>query len=159
MRGGKKRFCIVPFVSLVIGDACRVLGIRERSNFEQLNLSGFKHTHSHADLAQLIRRNGYAVEEHFAETSDGYVLGLHRLPSSKADGGTPVVLQHGLLDSAATWVVNDAKHSLGFILADHGGVRRLARQFEGQHVCPQPHWLVDRVDPILGFLARRYGCI
>ena len=120
MRGGKKRFCIVPFVSLVIGDACRVLGMRERSNFEQLNLSGFKHTHSHADLAQLIRRNGYAVEEHFAETSDGYVLGLHRLPSSKADGGTPVVLQHGLLDSAATWVVNDAKHSLGFILADHG---------------------------------------
>ena len=79
-------------------------------------------TYTHADLAQLIRRHGYDVEQHFAETKDGYVLGLYRiLPNKPAETSAyPVVLQHGLLDTAATWVVNDARQSLGLILVDHG---------------------------------------
>ena len=32
----------------------------------------------------------------------------------------PVLLQHGLIDSAATWVMNMPKQSLGFVLADQG---------------------------------------
>eukprot|EP00391_Amoebophrya_sp_Ameob2_P010827 CAMPEP_0178984524 /NCGR_PEP_ID=MMETSP0795-20121207/1654_1 /TAXON_ID=88552 /ORGANISM="Amoebophrya sp., Strain Ameob2" /LENGTH=693 /DNA_ID=CAMNT_0020675399 /DNA_START=96 /DNA_END=2177 /DNA_ORIENTATION=- len=34
--------------------------------------------------------------------------------------GPPVLLQHGLLDSCATWVVNEPDESLAFLLADRG---------------------------------------
>lgn len=77
----------------------------------------------HADLVSLIRRAGpYNVSSHYAETVDGYVLGLFRITNQvvSPNPSPPVVLQHGLLDSAATWVVNDRAQSLGFILADHG---------------------------------------
>jgi pimeloyl-ACP methyl ester carboxylesterase len=120
---GCKAFSTVLFAWLVVGNAPGILGLWERSSLARH--IGWQDTRSHADLAQLIRRNGYGVEQHFAETEDGYVLGLFRiLPSSgsprKLHTHRPVVLQHGLLDSAATWVVNDATHSLGFILVDHG---------------------------------------
>ena len=70
---------------------------------------------------------GYPLEEHFVTTADGYVLGVYRIPHGRpfaaaaaAAARPPVVLQHGLLDSSATWVVNSPKLSLGFILADAG---------------------------------------
>lgn len=55
-------------------------------------------------------------------TSDGYILTMFRIPFGKglAEGGPPVILQHGLLDSSFTWVSNDESESLGYILADSG---------------------------------------
>lgn len=76
------------------------------------------------NVSQLITSKGYPFEEHFVETEDGYILGLHRIPhgrqgSSSAD--RPVVLlQHGLLSCSACWVENLVNQSLGFILADKG---------------------------------------
>ena len=35
---------------------------------------------------------------------------------------TPVLLQHGLIDSSFTWIVNEPYESLGYILADVGFV-------------------------------------
>jgi pimeloyl-ACP methyl ester carboxylesterase len=81
-------------------------------------------------MAELVVDAGYPLEEHFVTTADGYVLGLYRIPRgniknsrsirSNQNLGPPILLQHGLLDSSATFVVNSPSQSLGFILADRG---------------------------------------
>jgi len=60
------------------------------------------------------------------QTSDGFVLGVFRLPQGRNQITDPkvakpvVLLQHGLLDSSWTWVCNFPSESLGFLLADNG---------------------------------------
>ena len=75
----------------------------------------------------LIVSKGYPVEEHQVQTDDGYLLTMHRIPYGRKERGCrasasrPVVfLQHGLLDSSSTFVINMADQSLGFMLADAG---------------------------------------
>lgn len=73
--------------------------------------------------AGLITPYGYPMESHAVVTKDGYVLGVFRIPRSPVTGAPrrgPVLLQHGLLDSSASWVVNGPKQSLAFMLADAG---------------------------------------
>ena len=79
----------------------------------------------HATIEQLITEKGYPYELHNITTADGFVLHAQRIPHGRngAFAGTarpPVILQHGLLDSAFTWVMNSAEESLAFILADAG---------------------------------------
>lgn len=66
---------------------------------------------------ELIRKYGYPVEIHNVQTSDGYILEMHRIPgnstSCKGDGKTVVFLQHGLLDSSAGWILMGPHHGLG----------------------------------------------
>ncbi len=77
-------------------------------------------------IVELITSKGYPAEEHQVTTSDGYILTVHRIRDGRfnkksANQRKPVVfLQHGLLDSSATWVVNSLEQSLAFILADSG---------------------------------------
>lgn len=83
-------------------------------------------------MQDLIVQAGYSLEEHFVETKDGYILGIYRIPASPKPSADlckitlsrkespPVLLQHGLLDSSATFVINHPNQSLGFILADAG---------------------------------------
>jgi len=78
-------------------------------------------------ILELIASKGYPIEEHFVHTNDGYIITVHRIRAgrnqykSMSKSNKPVVfLQHGLLDCSATWVVNSANESLGFILADAG---------------------------------------
>jgi len=72
---------------------------------------------------ELIKNKGYPVEEHNVTTQDGYILTMHRInkPDSSSSSSLKqvVLLQHGLMDSSSTWVVNFANQSLGFILADN----------------------------------------
>ncbi len=76
------------------------------------------------NLTQLIQSKGFPCEEHKVITQDGYILGVFRIPhgrkNSTSSPGRPVLLQHGLLDAATTWVMNFPEQSLGFILADAG---------------------------------------
>lgn len=73
----------------------------------------------------MIQRQGYEVEEHVdVQTSDGYLLTLHRIPYGKhnSDETTkPVVfLMHGLLSSSADWVNMGPEKSIAYRLADAG---------------------------------------
>lgn len=66
---------------------------------------------------------GYPCERYEVTTEDGYILTLHRIPHGRnkiASNGYPVFLQHGILDTAATYTMNLPKQSLAFILADAG---------------------------------------
>ncbi|XP_072140747.1 lipase 3-like [Dermacentor andersoni] len=76
-------------------------------------------------VAELVRSKGYPAEEHVTVTEDGYVLSLQRVPRGARQlpgpfTGPPVLLVHGLLSSAAVWVLNYPHQSLGFLLADAG---------------------------------------
>jgi pimeloyl-ACP methyl ester carboxylesterase len=74
------------------------------------------------NITEMIRSKGYPCEEHKVITNDGYILGVFRIPYGRnpSKPGRPVLLQHGLLDSATTWVMNFPDQSLGYILADAG---------------------------------------
>jgi lysosomal acid lipase/cholesteryl ester hydrolase len=82
------------------------------------------------DIEDLCGIHGYTHEEHVVMTKDGYLLGLHRLPSKKGHRksnpstttGKPVVyLHHGLLMNSEVWVcLTDAERSLPFVLVEAG---------------------------------------
>nr|POE83691.1 triacylglycerol lipase 2 [Quercus suber] len=72
----------------------------------------------------LVETKGYVCEEHKVTTKDGYILGVQRIPVGRTNKTTanrpPILLQHGLLVDAATWLLNSPNKSLAFILADNG---------------------------------------
>ncbi|KAF5285060.1 hypothetical protein FQR65_LT02373 [Abscondita terminalis] len=72
--------------------------------------------------SQIIRRHGYQSESHVVETSDGYLLTVHRIPKNKIgqSGQQPVFIQHGLLSSSADFLITGDNKSLAFILSDLG---------------------------------------
>lgn len=86
-----------------------------------------------ADFEELCAIHGYTHEEHVVMTKDGYLLGLHRLPSKKGhrksspgtSTGKPVVyLHHGLLMNSEVWVcLTDAERALPFVLVEAGEYR------------------------------------
>jgi len=73
---------------------------------------------------ELIKHQGYPEETHYTVTDDGYILQMHRIPYGREgpskDKRPVAFLQHGVLDSSATWVINLHNQSLAFILADQG---------------------------------------
>lgn len=77
-------------------------------------------------MSALVIKAGYPLQRITVQTEDGYLLNIYRIPSGKNAPETKenkkqvVLLWHGLLDSSATWVLNGAERSLGFILADAG---------------------------------------
>jgi pimeloyl-ACP methyl ester carboxylesterase len=75
------------------------------------------------NTSEIIRGFGYPCEEHWAQTPDGYILSLQRIPhglkTPKATKGA-VLFQHGLTDNSAGACLNPPYESLPFILADAG---------------------------------------
>ncbi|KAL4367122.1 hypothetical protein GQ457_05G004870 [Hibiscus cannabinus] len=72
----------------------------------------------------MVETQGYQCEEHTVTTKDGYILGIQRIPMGRSGGtpGTrpPVLLQHGLLMDAITWLLLPPEQSLAFVLSDNG---------------------------------------
>ncbi|XP_075530271.1 gastric triacylglycerol lipase-like [Dermacentor variabilis] len=74
--------------------------------------------------AGLMHKNGYPVQVHHVITEDEYILEVDRMPYG-VEGDTPnqrppVLLVHGIVSSAADFVINKPHQSAGFLLADRG---------------------------------------
>lgn len=70
-----------------------------------------------------VKSLGYPFEEHTIQTKDGYLLTFYRIQArgqTEMTSKTVVYLQHGLLDSADSWVVNTENNAPAFILANKG---------------------------------------
>jgi len=76
----------------------------------------------------ICRSKGYPFEAHKVLTKDGYWLTLFRIPGAKgqtreqakAQHKPAIFLQHGVLDSADTWIMNLEKEAPAFVLANAG---------------------------------------
>ncbi|XP_075234694.1 lipase 1-like [Lycorma delicatula] len=67
---------------------------------------------------ELIRYYGYSVETHKIITLDGYIITLHRLP--RRTRAPPVLIQHGIMGSTETWVMQGPKKDLPYIIYNAG---------------------------------------
>ena len=56
------------------------------------------------NASSLIEAAGYPCEDHLVTTDDGFILHASRMPQRDNENAPVVILQHGLIDSAATWV-------------------------------------------------------
>ena len=71
----------------------------------------------------LVIRQGYPMESYKLNTEDGYILQIFRIQAKggKIIGGKrPVLLQHGIFDSADNFVINGDSNSLALLLANEG---------------------------------------
>jgi len=79
---------------------------------------------SFTPFPDLVKALNYPVSTHKITTEDGYILTFFRIQAKNQTSfksGLPVIyLQHGLLDSADTWVINDEANSVGLQLANQG---------------------------------------
>lgn len=68
---------------------------------------------------KLASKRGYPSVEYSVLTPDGYILGVHRILSSplrhhlSTEKKKVVFLQHGVLESSATWVMSGAEYGFG----------------------------------------------
>ncbi|XP_011860854.1 PREDICTED: lipase 3-like [Vollenhovia emeryi] len=76
------------------------------------------------DFIGLVEQYGYPAEEHNVTTEDGYNLKIHRIPGSPLLGNKNkkeiVFIQHGLLASSDSWVLQGPGKDLAYLLADRG---------------------------------------
>lgn len=74
----------------------------------------------------MIEKEGFEGQEHNVTTRDGFILTLHRVTKSSNEivptkrPAAVVFIQHGLLCSAAEWVIGSRENSLAFLLANEG---------------------------------------
>ena len=74
---------------------------------------------------EICTENGWQYEEHTVTTEDGYILQVWRIPGKTGEAPPsvtkpPVLLQHGILDSANCWIMNYAEVSPAFVAAEAG---------------------------------------
>lgn len=90
------------------------------------------HPDAKRSFSEICRAYGFPVMEYGVITDDGYILTIFRIPfgndEEKGPGKIagierrrpPVFLQHGLIDSADTWILNGPQLSPAFLLANSG---------------------------------------
>jgi lysosomal acid lipase/cholesteryl ester hydrolase len=78
------------------------------------------------NFEELVMSKNYPLEIHYAETEDGYILKLYRIPGAKGEFNyrkkqkQSVLLMHGIFDSSDGWVCNEESKCAPFILANLG---------------------------------------
>ena len=97
------------------------------------------------NASQLITTKGLPCEEYTAVTSDGFILGMQRIPRD-TPGRYPILLMHGLLGSSDNFLTNLANQSLAYILYNAGYDVWLGN-VRGNHYSRQHRYLdPDNVD-------------
>jgi hypothetical protein len=71
-------------------------------------------------VLQLIANAGYQGEVHFTETEDGYGLKIHRIVPKIYNGREPVIFMHGLLATAADFLISGRNVAIAYLLSDYG---------------------------------------
>lgn len=71
-------------------------------------------------VLELIKNSGYQGEAHQIETEDGYILKLHRIVPKVSNGRRPVILCHGILATAADFLIMGPEYSIAYLLSDYG---------------------------------------
>jgi len=103
-------------------------------------------------IPELIMTAGYRFETHKIVTEDQYINTAWRIVGKLNDTDPPmkkpcVILQHGLLDNSATWLIQNASNALPFLLVDQGydvwmtNSRGNINSFEHMH--PETHYVFD----------------
>ena len=72
---------------------------------------------------EIVTDNGFLYEEHTVTTEDGYILQVWRIPGKSGEAPSakpPVLMQHGILDSANCWLMNYAEVAPAFVAAEAG---------------------------------------
>lgn len=85
-------------------------------------------------------RHGFLASEHSVLTEDGYVLNMFRLQQPGEVRGPPVLLMHGLLQSAASWLDAGPNAGLAYLLAAAGFDLWLGNA-RGTHYSRKHAWL------------------
>lgn len=88
-------------------------------NRELKQALGF-HEDSYLNFTELASKYQYTTEEHTAVTEDGYILTIFRILSKcEHTRQHPVLLLHGIFDSADLWIIAGRKMGLAYILSDN----------------------------------------
>ncbi|XP_015118819.1 lipase 1 [Diachasma alloeum] len=77
------------------------------------------------DFMGLVEQYGYRAETHDVTTDDGYILTIGRvfpnvIDPNESDGHPAVFLQHGMADTADSFVLFGPNMSLAYVLSDAG---------------------------------------
>lgn len=92
------------------------------------------------NVTERALEHGYLASEHSVLTKDGYVLKMFRLQRPGEVSGPPVLLMHGLLQSAASWLDAGPNAGLAYLLAAAGFDLWLGNA-RGTHYSRQHAWL------------------
>lgn len=81
------------------------------------------HPEAKLEFTEYCQYFNYPVDRYNVTTDDGYILTVFRIQKKNSHiqtGLKPVILQHGLVDSSDTWIINDEDKAPGFMLANAG---------------------------------------
>ncbi|KAI5651807.1 alpha/beta-hydrolase lipase region domain-containing protein [Phthorimaea operculella] len=88
----------------------------EKTDFLEKYKAGEKNEDKDLTITQLLAKYGYTLQTYTVKTEDGYVITIYRIPGK----GEPVLLVHGLINSAIDWFTIGRESALPFLLADRG---------------------------------------
>lgn len=118
--------------------------LRNKTTLDELNIKindASEDSDTNKSFSKIWRTKGYSFERHKVLTEDGYWLSLFRIPGSKGETAEhakrrkkpAVFLQHGIFDSADTFIMNEEKRATAFILANNGYDVGLSHQYQFLH--------------------------
>uniref|UniRef100_A0A1B0G0L8 Lipase n=1 Tax=Glossina morsitans morsitans TaxID=37546 RepID=A0A1B0G0L8_GLOMM len=107
--------CLIKFTKLQLIDDEEDDSNEEETQEEKAERKSITED-SNLSVDKLIAKYGYPAEVHHVTTEDGYILTMHRI---RKVGAQPFLLQHGLVDSSAGYVIMGPNISLAYLLADY----------------------------------------